>query len=371
MKYLSCFSGIGGLEATESPHSVCEIDTNCQIVLKRKYSNSNLINNVKEIKGFTVDTIVGGWPCQDLSIAGKKRGLSGENSGLFYDFVSAALNTGATTLVAENVTNLIKLDNGRVFEEVLRELKESGFKYTSWRVLNARQFGLPHSRNRIFIISSNRKETCYSLFRNIPRKKLTNAEIEADGFYWTGGIQSINYSKGYVPTIKVGSTLSIASPPAVFYGDIVRQLTAEEALRLQGFNNEHFYGLRDNIIYKMAGNAVAVPVGRFVVDGVAEQITPSLVEFELIQTDLYSELDDSNNIIPHTGFYDGEIHSVKSTARVELASNLGAFLDLNDQSRLSPRAALGLLKRLNSSGQSCPENLKQLLIRIGASNAKS
>ena len=78
MKYLSCFTGIGGLEATEPPYAVCEIDINCQSVLKRKYQKSKLIPDVKLIDGFSVDTIVGGWPCQDLSVAGRKRGLTGK-----------------------------------------------------------------------------------------------------------------------------------------------------------------------------------------------------------------------------------------------------------------------------------------------------
>lgn len=370
MKYLSCFTGIGGLEATQAPYAVCEIDSNCQLVLKKKYKNTNVISDVRQIEGFSVDTIVGGWPCQDLSVAGKKKGLIGENSGLFYDFVNAAVKTNAKTLIAENVTNLIKLDDGKVFLEVLKELKEKGFKCISWRVLNARQFGLPHSRNRIFIIASENKEVCDSIFRDIPKVELIDVDYQADGFYWTAGTQSINYSRGYVPTIKIGSTLSIASPPAVVYEDIVRQLTTSEALNLQGFKFEDFLDLKDSVVFKMAGNAVAVPVGRFVVDGVAKKLKPKKIELQLMQTNLFEE-EDAIQEIPYAGFYDGAIHAVKESAKINLASNLGAFLDINEKSRLSPRAAAGLLKRLNLSGQSCPEQLKKLLTKIGKSHAKA
>jgi DNA (cytosine-5)-methyltransferase 1 len=371
MKYLSCFTGIGGLEATEPPYAVCEIDINCQSVLKRKYKKSKLITDVKLIDGFSVDTIVGGWPCQDLSVAGRKRGLTGENSGLFYEFVNAAVRTNARTLIAENVTNLIRLDNGKVFLEVLRELNSKGFKYISWRVLNARQFGLPHSRNRIFIIASDEIDNCYSIFRSPPALNIKEPDFQADGFYWTAGTQSINYSKGYVPTIKVGSSLAIASPPAVFYNNLVRQLTTSEALKLQGFKEKDFVGIKDNIVYKMAGNAVAVPVGRFVVDGVAKKKRPKNVEFDLLQDGLFDNDSDSTQFIPNSGFYDGQIHSIKVVGNPILASNLGAYLDPEEKSQLSPRAATGLLKRLNLSGQSCPENLKKILIKIGSTNAKS
>jgi DNA (cytosine-5)-methyltransferase 1 len=246
MKYLSCFSGIGGLEASVPPFAVCEIDTNCQRVLRNKYKDVNVIPDVREIGGFSVDVIVGGWPCQDLSVAGRKRGLTGANSGLFYKFVEAAEKTNAKTLIAENVTNLLRLDNGKVFLEVLRELREKDYKYISWRVLNARQFGLPHSRNRVFLIASESKESCFTIFRDLPKAALKESGVQADGFYWTAGSQSINYSRGYVPTIKVGSTLAISSPPAVVYDDIVRQLTTSEALQLQGFTLKHFAGLKND-----------------------------------------------------------------------------------------------------------------------------
>jgi DNA (cytosine-5)-methyltransferase 1 len=369
MKYLSCFSGVGGLEGSDPPYAVCEIDKNCQSVLKKKYSETRIIDDVKLVQGFSVDTIVGGWPCQDLSVAGKQRGLAGENSGLFYAFADAAIKTNSKVLIAENVTNLLRLDSGKVFIEVLRELSEKGFKYISWRVLNARQFGLPHSRNRVFLIASYEKDDCYSIFRKPPVLNLKEPKFQADGFYWTAGTQSINYSKGYVPTIKVGSGLAIASPPAVLYHNIVRQLTTSEALRLQGFKISDFSGLKDNIVFKMAGNAVAVPVGRFVVDGVAKKQRPKKVEFDLIQESLFDN--ETMQLIPSAGFYDGRIHAVKLNHVPILASNLASYLDEDETNQLSQRAATGLLKRLRISGQNCPEKLELLLTELSNNNANT
>lgn len=366
MKYLSCFTGIGGLEGSAPPFAVCEIDENCQAVLKKKYNNAKIIKDVRVVGGFSVDAIVGGWPCQDLSVAGKKQGLKGENSGLFYDFVNAAIKTKSNVLIAENVTNLLKMDNGNVFVEVLNELKSKGFGYISWRVLNARQFGLPHHRRRVFIIASNEKENCFTLFRDIPKLKNIKNKCEADGFYWTAGTQSINYSKGYVPTIKVGSGLAIPSAPAVFYRDVVRQLTSIEALKLQGFNCKDFEEVRNNLLFKMAGNAVAVPVGRFVVDGVAKRLMPNEIEFVQKQSNLFADELGDKQEISNAGFYDGEIHHVNiNQQNIILASNLSEYLDLEEETRLSARAASGLLKRLTKSGQKCPEDLRKILEKIG------
>lgn len=90
-----------------------------------------------------------------------------------------------------------------------------------------------------------------------------------------------------------------------------------------------------------------------------------------MQDGLFDNDSDSTQFIPNSGFYDGKIHSIKVVGNPILASNLGAYLDTEEKSQLSPRAATGLLKRLNLSGQSCPENLKKILIKIGSTNAKS
>jgi DNA (cytosine-5)-methyltransferase 1 len=305
--------------------------------------------------------LVGGWPCQDLSVAGQQRGLAGSNSGLFYAFVDVATKAAATTIIAENVPNLLKLNGGAVFAEVLREFQRNGYKHCSWRTINARQFGLPHNRNRVFIIASKIKSHCDTIFRKIPDLRTPKSKDNAAGFYWTGGTQSICYSRGYVPTIKVGTTLSIASPPAVHYGDVVRQLTPMEALRLQGFDPSEFEGLSAATIYKMSGNAVARPVGKFVVDGVLSELDARDPNYLESQPDLFGGLIPTTGI-PSSGFFDGgSIRAVHLERPSHLADNLLDFLDQSAGQRLSQRAASGLLGRLERSKLTIPPELRAQL----------
>lgn len=360
MSYISCFSGIGGLEGSTPPMAVCDTDPHCQTILDRRFSKAKMFADVRSMDGVKSDLVVGGWPCQDLSIAGKQRGLAGTNSRLFYDFVNVAVTAGAETIVAENVPNLLRLQGGLVFMEVLRELTAAGFPQIAWRTINARQFGLPHHRKRVFIVASKQARNCSTLFRPIPpiTQHKTN---KAAGFYWTAGIHSICYSAGYVPTLKIGSSKStpVISPPAVHFGDYVRLLTADEALSLQGFNPEIFYGIPDHAKYRMAGNAVASPVGRFVVDGVLLGLETDF-QIDLSQDSLFGPAEHFGRI-PEVGFWSGSVSSVHTAKPALLATNLADFLDLTNTQRLNVRQASGLLRRLDRSGKRCPDDLRLAL----------
>jgi len=364
MDYISCFSGIGGLEGSTPPIALCEIDKECQSVLQNKFPDSRIHDDVRSFQGFHSDVVVGGWPCQDISVAGKQKGLAGENSGLFYAFTDVSVQAGAHTIISENVPNLLRLDHGAVFREVLNEFFRNGYKYCAWRTLNARQFSLPHNRSRIFIVASKIKNNCFSLFRDLPAATSNHSSEQAAGFYWTAGTQSICYTEGYVPTIKVGSGLSIASPPAVHFGDIVRQLSPPEALSLQGFDKSHFENIKDSSIYRMTGNAVALPIGRFVVDAVLQGLEYNDVIFEPKQMKLLPQEGIPPNGFVEDGFMENEIRKIRVPKVKNLAINLSDFLDLTNTVLLSKRAANGLMKRVDRSGQYCPENLRLKLESI-------
>ena len=223
MRYVSCFSGIGGLEASTHPLVLCESDPDAVAVLEKIYSGVDVRPDVRTFEPPRVDVVAGGWPCQDLSIAGQQRGLSGLRSGLLLDMLRVAVRGGAHTVVAENVTNLLRMRKGFEFIASLEAFRDAGYPHIGWRTLNAREFGLPQNRARLLIIASKSADIVWTLFRELPPLPTpVRRGDSAAGFYWTAGIHSINYSRGYVPTIKVGSSVGIASPPAVHYGEVVR-----------------------------------------------------------------------------------------------------------------------------------------------------
>lgn len=363
MEYISCFSGIGGFEGSEPPILFCELDPECRAVLSHLHPGSALWDDVTTLEPPKVDLVVGGWPCQDISVAGKQAGLSGLKSRLLLDMLRVASEAGASTIAAENVSNLLRMRNGLEFRATLDAFHSAGFRYVAWRLLNARSFGLPQHRQRLILVASKDKAISQSLFRDLPILSSEAVALdEAAGFYWTAGTHSINYSKGYLPTIKIGSTLGIASPPAVHYGDIVRQLSATEALRLQGFDIPASQFRSQSSAFRMAGNAVARPIGRWVIDGLGITLESPIL-FEPPQPTLF-DIENAPEKFPDAGFSEQGVWMQVKLKHYPLAKNLSDYLDLESPSRLSIRAASGLLRRVNQSGQQIPPALKHALETI-------
>ncbi len=351
--YISVFSGIGGLEHPSiAPILLCERDKECQKVLESRYMlpQRQIVEDVNNLRSPPkADFVVGGWPCQDLSSAGKQVGIQGERSGLFFEMLRVAEEANAHTIIGENVPNLLHVNKGRDFVAVKESLIRSGYKYLSWRVLNSRQFGLPQDRNRLFIVASKKEAAAMALHASIRSDVKTHNTSKFSGFYWTGGKRSICFSRGYVPTLKVGATDNRGrGTVAVFDGTIVRKLTQNENLRLQGFGELDVPGLSISSILRMAGNAVALPVGHFVVSSVMENAPP--VGFK-------SGFARGCN----SGFFGGDLDWQIDHEPTPLASNLDDFLDRGVNQHLSSQACAGLIVRSVRSGLKMPSELFDVL----------
>ena len=370
----SLFSGVGGLELQGSSEILCELDSDCRVVLKRRFRDSYVHDDVSTLKAVPgIDVVFGGWPCQDISVAGLRRGVAGARSGLIFKMIDFAHTSGAGTIVAENVPNLLSLDRGENFRLTLDAFHEAGYPFVSWRILNARQFKLPHQRRRIFLIATQEREVATKLLRDVqmhPEAVRENPGVA--GFYWTAGLQGINFSLGFSPTLKVGSSLSIPSPPAVYYKNVVRPLSPGEALALQGFPKTPFKGLSPQVIYRMMGNAVALPVGRFVAKSLTVKRTKMSGQLRPIRMDptLFGD-SKTPNPWPFAGLKDGAdlYEYVDPIDEAPLSTSLDEFIDLESPDRLSSRAATGLLARLDRSGKYCPPKLRTALSRLSQTHA--
>jgi DNA (cytosine-5)-methyltransferase 1 len=157
----SLFSGIGGFDlGFERAGMEClfqvEIDEKCQGVLSRHWPNVEKHRNVKEVSKDnlrSVDVICGGFPCQDLSVAGKRAGLAGSRSGLWYEFHRILAELRPQWVVIENVPGLLSSNGGRDFAAVLSGLADIGY-LSAWRVLDAQYFGVAQRRRRVFVVAS-------------------------------------------------------------------------------------------------------------------------------------------------------------------------------------------------------------------------
>lgn len=161
MKLGSLFSGIGGFDAGfyEAGFDITwmvEKEPFCQAVLKTHFPGVKLFSDVKEVGKHNlepVDVIAGGFPCQDLSVAGKRAGLEGSRSGLFWEVIRITRELRPRYLVLENVPGLFSSNGGLDFATVLRELGRIGiFQSIAWTVLDSRFFRVAQRRRRVFIV---------------------------------------------------------------------------------------------------------------------------------------------------------------------------------------------------------------------------
>lgn len=159
MKHLDLFSGYGGFTIPGEKYGIetigfSEIDKYAIQVLNYHYPNIKNYGDITKIKGEdlpTVDIITGGSPCQDLSVAGKGAGLNGTRSGLFFHFIRLIKEKQPTYFVWENVKGALSSSRGWDFARVQIEMEQAGYD-VFWQVINAKDFGVPQNRERIFAI---------------------------------------------------------------------------------------------------------------------------------------------------------------------------------------------------------------------------
>ena len=157
--FISLFSGIGGGDkGLEDAGMTCvlqvEIDPNAMLVLNHHWPNvkkeRDVCNVSKKTTGYA-DLIIGGFPCQDLSVAGKREGLAGERSGLWFEFRRIVEDIRPEWVVVENVPGLLSSNGGRDFAVILSGLVKLGYG-VAWRVLDAQYFGVAQRRRRVFVV---------------------------------------------------------------------------------------------------------------------------------------------------------------------------------------------------------------------------
>lgn len=161
MKFGSLFSGVGGFDLGFERAGMecawqCEIDPKATEVLTNHWPNVKRYTDVREIGKHNlepVDVICGGFPCQDLSIAGKRAGFAGSRSGLWFEFARIIDELEPGWVVIENVPGLLSSNDGKDFAILLRWLVERGYG-VCWRVLDSQYFGVAQRRRRVFIVAS-------------------------------------------------------------------------------------------------------------------------------------------------------------------------------------------------------------------------
>lgn len=215
MKFIDFFSGIGGFHSGLERAGMecvgwCEFDKFAQVSYRAMYDTTNLWfgNDVTKVNGWELpkaDLWTFGFPCQDVSIAGKQKGMKeGTRSGLFYEIMrllDECKENKPKWLVCENVKNLLSIDGGTGFLNVIGEMAERGYSI-EWKVYNSKDYGVPQNRERVYIVGYI-GERCTSGL--LPIKRESTAVIEQ-----VGNLRKTNSFGGNPQTGRVYSTAGIA-----------------------------------------------------------------------------------------------------------------------------------------------------------------
>ena len=378
MKFLELCAGIGGFrQALENLGCECvgwsEIDKYAIKLYSAWYNDNCNFGDVTKINAETLpdfDLLVGGFPCQAFSIAGKRMGFDDTRGTIFFDFARIMKAKKPKFAIFENVKGLLNHDGGKTYETILQTLNELGYD-AQWGILNTKFHGLPQNRERVYIVANLRERSSTKILferGDDITDKVERTEQSIIGDYYTengkthqwGGVigdESIapclmagEYKSPRI--VKIGSiggkpcqSDQVYSPSGVSVtlsaqnggkgamtglykiGDIdglntqysrvydskgvsttinaqggglgaktglyniehkVRRLTPKECFRLQGFKDEmvdlgYKLGISDTQLYKMAGNAVSVPVVEWVTQRVLNW--DNLQNIDTIQTD--------------------------------------------------------------------------------------
>lgn len=309
--FIDLFAGIGGFRmAFNNEGFKCvfssEINKHCQEVYFNNYNELPYGDitqiNPKDIPDF--DILTGGFPCQPFSICGRRKGFEDTRGTLFFNICNIIKEKQPKVIVLENVKHLIHHDKGNTFKVIIESLEDLGYN-VQYKILNAKDFGVPQNRERIIIVATKYgifdfKKLCYNFHppkvKDILDKDIENVQYLAKDEYtllsdiriqesgllfvgyrnkgiWKKGIRPntehlsrvhrqpnrIYSAEGIHPTIPSQETSGrfFIYIPEI---DEVRKLTINECYKLMGFPSEFKKSSVIGEAYKQIGNSVCVPL---------------------------------------------------------------------------------------------------------------
>lgn len=315
INYIDLFSGIGGFALGLKQagfefenHWFAEIDKNAIDIYTKHFPNAKELGDVRTIRDFSklkADIITFGFPCQDLSNAGKRRGLAGNRSGLFFEATRIIRELKPKYFIFENVKGLLTNNRGSDFIRCLREIADIGLYECEWQLVNSSWF-LPQNRERVYFVGCLREYSGAKIFPIRENDKNDNAIqgqcakcLTTKGTHTNGSyvVEREQLQKRYLIIPEATKKNFVEIPPqsgvdltqpksktrrgslmdkncntittqcsglSWYDGDRIRRLTPLECERLQGFPDGWTkYGtgnkkISDTARYKALGNAVTV-----------------------------------------------------------------------------------------------------------------
>jgi DNA (cytosine-5)-methyltransferase 1 len=353
MQVAGLFAGIGGFElglqrAGHESILLCDVLASSQAVLATHFPNVEYRNDITKLRSLpaSIDAISAGFPCQDLSQAGRTAGIAGDQSGLISEVFRLLSRRRVPTVIIENVPFMLQLNAGKAIRAIIDEFEARKYRW-AYRVVDSYAFGLPQRRERVFLVASRSFEPSEVLLADeavLKRPKTALGKL-AHGFYWTEGSGGLGWAVDCVPTLKNGSTIGIPSPPAILMPDgLLIKPGLEDVERLQGFDagwtRPAESVARASVRWSLVGSAVSVPVAEWIGRRLARPGT-----YDRERDDEFP----TTTRMPRAARFDGKRRFVVNIGTDPMAIRppalSGFLLDRNGQKPLSVKATLGFLLR--------------------------
>jgi len=310
-KFIDLFAGTGAfslaLEKNENENITFEcVFSNDMIKSSKDCFDSNFpnntfnLNNLNDIKTNDIpkhNILCGGFPCQPFSIAGEQKGFKDERANVFSKIIDILKKHKPEIIILENVKNLKSHNKGKTYKTIKKELQELGYNIKE-AILDTSKFtGIPQHRERIYIVGFRNKEMYDKFnfdFPEVENKKISDflEENVEDKYYYTDKLKVYNkivenvtknidenvlyqYRRVYVrenksnccPTLTANMGGGGHNVPLLKDSKGIRKLTPRECFNLQGFPADYkLPEISNSALYKLAGNAVSVPIVKLIVD---------------------------------------------------------------------------------------------------------
>ena len=307
LKMIDLFAGTGAFTyAFKKTGKVECIFSNDMVEWSKKIYDLNFnhkltLGNLNDIKTEEIpkhDILTGGFPCQPFSIAGKQEGFKDERSNVFWKILTIVDLHMPSCIILENVKNLVSHDEGKTFETIKKNLIDRGY-HIRYKVLDTSEItGIPQHRERIYIVCIKSKDIFdkFTLdFPTIPKTQISSLleSKVSDKYYYTDKSSTwkliknsvlkkntvYQYRRVYVrenksnecPTLTANMGGGGHNVPLILDDKGIRKLTPRECFNFQGFPSSYILpNISDTNLYKLAGNAVSVPV----VELIAKRLIP-------------------------------------------------------------------------------------------------
>ena len=267
--------------------------------------SSNFAGDITKVDPSSIashDILCAGFPCQPFSISGKKKGFNDTRGTVFFNVMEIVKAKQPKIVFLENVKHLIHHDSGNTLKVILQELEDAGYT-TSWKLLNAKDFGLAQNRERIIIIGSKGQKFDFSKVETIPQKNLRDILDESGDFeylnpedytllpedLWKKQVSGLIFCGYRNKAIRKAGTRPNTEhlsrvhkqPNRIYHvdgthptlpsqetsgrfwiydGERVRKLTLDEAYKLQGFPKSFKKNPNVSAAYNQIGNSAAIPM---------------------------------------------------------------------------------------------------------------